>query len=1038
MTDGTFDPLAEAEALDAIAREQHGDTAIGRARELLAQALNEWPATVDAADACNRIGLFLSNREFNAEARSACEHALALLQRSGSSDDTLRASIHNNLGQLDARAGRNEAAMSHLELALDLHRHASRHPIAIAFTADNLGSVLLARGELDRAEALHLEALATLEAAGPRRLADVATVLGNLGRLYTARGEFGRARATLLRALDTHLRRHSIDDGDARIPLVLLIDLQISQGEEHEVDPLVDLLLRAGGDEPGARHHPLAAAMLELARRARNHFRLALAERLLVRATAIFERSVGPVAEPTLEALELLADVQAARGNHEAALAGLSQLLARVGDADRRGPRLLAALGKSLRLHGPASFGAAAAMFERAIAALRTAPPSAAQRVALASALGNLGQLRFEADQLVEAVALYDEALALLDTAPPDGERAWLQFNRGLLHYHVGQFDPARALLNEARQTWVALHGETHPHVGTAAENLALVEWSAGNLVAAQRWMAQAAAIHAPMFQRDLAIGSERERVLAARQHLGDLFRQVSFCLAPGAGPEASELAATLLLQRKAAVLDALAASQQQLRRSLDPGARANLDRLRQVRSRIAEQTLAAAAQERALPPRQLAGLQADEEALQRSLGHAGALGLGVGEPPTLEAVRAALPAGAVLVEYLRYTVFDPRRTGRGLPWRDQRYAAMLLRAQGPPSWFDLGEAVAIDASVEALRQRVADPDSGDAWRHAVPGLRKRLLAPFEAQLGDGDTLLIAPDGALALVPFALLAKRWPVQHLNCGRELLQRREPAGAAAPVIVLADPDFDADVDAGAVVADALQFERLPGSRAEAAVIASLFPGATVHTGAAATAGALRAVTAPAVLHVGTHGYFDPVGTARPLWHEQMLPSERGLLFLRHAVPAVADNPMLHAWLAFAGANRSGAAAQVTAAEVALLDLRGTEVVVLSACETGLGAGGHGEEFAGLRRALAIAGAARQFITLWSIEDEASVAFIAALYRALLAGQAPAQALRSAQQELRDQPRWSHPVYWAAFASWGDLAPLSQALRSRARSP
>ena len=1036
MTDAARDTFDAAEALDAIARERGGDAAIERARELLAHALDAWPATLRAANACNQIGKFLSRYKFDAEARSAFRRAMLLLKRAGADDDELRGQLHNNLGQLDMHAGRAALAVSHLELALHLQRRAEVDPIEIAFVTDNLGSALHERGELDRAEALHLQSLETLEAAGNRWQADVATVLGNLGRLYMARGEFSRARATLLRALDTHLRVHAIEDGDAWIPLLKLVDLQIDQGEENESDPLVDMLLRAGGAEPAVRHHPLAVAMLELARRAYGRFRLALAERLLVRANLIFERSVGTTAETTLDTLELLNNVRAARGNHEAALEGQARLLKRVGDTDLRGARLLGAMAKSLRLAGPSSFGAAQAMFESAIARLRAASAGSAQRSELASALGNLGQLRFEQDRLVEAAQLYDEALSLLDAPPPDGERAWLQFNRGLLHYHVGQFEPARELLKDAMQTWASLHGDRHPHVGTAANNLALVEWSAGDLPAARTRFAQANAIHAPIFQRDLMIGSERARSLAARQHLNDLFCQVTFCLVPGAGPEAGDQAATLLLQRKAAVLDALASSQERLRRTLDADARVNLDRLQQVRSRIAAHTVEARIEGRAVAPRELAALQAEEEALQEMLSHAGTIGLGVGELPTLEAVRAAIPPNVTLIEYVRYTVFDPHRTGRGTPWRDQRYAAMVLRTQAPPSWCDLGDAAAIDASVEALRVRVADADSGDAWRDAALGLRRRVLAPLEPQLGKGDTVLIAPDGALTLAPFALLADRWPVQHVTCGRELLQRRKPTADDAPVVVLADPDFDADVGAGAAMRDATPLERLPESRAEAALIASLFADAIVHTDAAATADALRDVTAPAILHVATHGLFDPVGDARPLWHEQVLPGDNGLLFLQHAVPTVADNPMLHAWLALAGANRSDASALVSAAEVALLDLRGTEMVVLSACETGLGAIGHGEEFAGLRRALSIAGAARQFITLWSIEDRASAAFVAALYRALTTGEAPALALRSAQRAVRDQPQWTHPIYWAAFASWGDMTPLLPTLRSRAK--
>jgi CHAT domain-containing protein len=224
-------------------------------------------------------------------------------------------------------------------------------------------------------------------------------------------------------------------------------------------------------------------------------------------------------------------------------------------------------------------------------------------------------------------------------------------------------------------------------------------------------------------------------------------------------------------------------------------------------------------------------------------------------------------------------------------------------------------------------------------------------------------------------------------------------------------------------------------LPGTRVEADSVAARFGGALLHLGAAATVQALKAVSRPALLHLGTHGFFEPQPQVRALRHERLLALGDGIMRLQHAVPSVADHPMLHAGLALAGANRCGAAALITAAELALLDLRGTELVLLSACETGLGTFAQGEEFAGLRRSLAIAGAARQFITLWSIDDDAGAAFVAALYRALADGQPGALALRTAQQALRGQPHWAHPFYWAAYAGWGDLAPLSPALRARA---
>jgi CHAT domain-containing protein len=149
----------------------------------------------------------------------------------------------------------------------------------------------------------------------------------------------------------------------------------------------------------------------------------------------------------------------------------------------------------------------------------------------------------------------------------------------------------------------------------------------------------------------------------------------------------------------------------------------------------------------------------------------------------------------------------------------------------------------------------------------------------------------------------------------------------------------------------------------------------------------------------------------------------------------------NPMYFSALAFAGANFRGPKGGVgifTAQEIAGLDLRGTELVVLSACETGLGTAKHGREFSGLRRALALAGAATQVTSLWRVDDAATRALMRHYYRLLLEGCARAEALQVAQERIaRDpvHPDWEHPAFWAAFISAGACGPLGRGLKRHA---
>jgi tetratricopeptide (TPR) repeat protein len=141
---------------------------------------------------------------------------------------------------------------------------------------------------------------------------------------------------------------------------------------------------------------------------------------------------------------------------------------------------------------------------------------------------------------------------------------------------------------------------------------------------------------------------------------------------------------------------------------------------------------------------------------------------------------------------------------------------------------------------------------------------------------------------------------------------------------------------------------------------------------------------------------------------------------------------ENPLLRSGLALAGANarRSGESDDgiLTAAEAAQLDLRGTQLVVLSACETGLGQVQQGEGVYGLRRALVLAGAQAQLVSLWKVADDQTQALMVDYYQRLLNGEGRSAALREAQKAMIANPATQHPYYWAAFVPIGNWTPLA----------
>jgi CHAT domain-containing protein len=146
---------------------------------------------------------------------------------------------------------------------------------------------------------------------------------------------------------------------------------------------------------------------------------------------------------------------------------------------------------------------------------------------------------------------------------------------------------------------------------------------------------------------------------------------------------------------------------------------------------------------------------------------------------------------------------------------------------------------------------------------------------------------------------------------------------------------------------------------------------------------------------------------------------------------AAPPPADHGDIEDALDSAGLLLAGADASetiMTARDIARIDLQGTQLAVLSACNTGSGALVRSEGVYGLRRALAIAGAQTQVVSLWKVDDEATRQLMERFYRGLRAGTGRSEALAQAQRELLHGAFYAHPFYWSAFVPVGDERPLA----------
>ena len=318
-------------------------------------------------------------------------------------------------------------------------------------------------------------------------------------------------------------------------------------------------------------------------------------------------------------------------------------------------------------------------------------------------------------------------------------------------------------------------------------------------------------------------------------------------------------------------------------------------------------------------------------------------------------------------------------------------------------------------------------------------------MQPIHAMLGDATRLLVSPDGDLNLVPFEslvddegrYLVERYAVTYLTTGRDLLRFSVPRPNPAEPLIVADPFFGEPQNAPVTRTarrsittagdlSRVYFAPLAGTAEEARTIKSLFPAARVLTGARATKGELARVNGPSILHIATHGFFlqQPASDGAPAvaTSARAARGTRAMLAVR--------NPLLRSGLALSGANLDKSSADsgiLTALEAANLDLWGTKLVTLSACDTGVGEVRNGEGVYGLRRAFFLAGAETLVMSLWPVSDYVTREIMSSYYRGLQKGLGRGDALRQAQLSLLARPNRRHPFYWASFIQAGEWANL-----------
>jgi CHAT domain-containing protein len=432
--------------------------------------------------------------------------------------------------------------------------------------------------------------------------------------------------------------------------------------------------------------------------------------------------------------------------------------------------------------------------------------------------------------------------------------------------------------------------------------------------------------------------------------------------------------------------------------------------------------------------------------------------------------VRTLLPENTALIDLFEYRSIRPRRPGHDEPTVEPWVAAFIIRRDRKAvGLVPLGRVVDLWRLADRWRSTYGSgkrPPAGEP--DPALELRTRVWEPLEKEIGDARTILISPDSPFHGIPFSAIPGgtrgtylleeyRFVVlpvpQSLN---DLLSPVSPKLQKTPsLLTIAEVDYNADQkpmkqEAPGEKFDIAVFAELPNTGPEVRQIIEVFgrqfPGAT-HSELTKKDATLQAFMAQSsrhrYLHLATHGYFadERVGTGRGI--SSRYPGTRRTFVFDSRVLDI--HPGLASGLVFAGANRSLAVSALTALDASELDLRGVDLVTLSACDTARGATMQGQGVLGLQRSLHVAGVKTVVASLWSVNDESTALLMAEFYRNLWERNLPkGEALRQAQLKMLRgglrpggfapgdgrglrrpgaAPSYTEPYYWAAFVLSGD---------------
>ena len=822
---------------------------------------------------------------------------------------------------------------------------------------------------------------------------NTATSLDNLALLYQVMGEYAKAEPLYKEALRIKQKVLGPEHPDTATSLNNLASLYVAMGEYAKAEPLLQEALRIWRKVLGPEHPYAATSINNLAELYSDMGEYAKAEPLLQEALRIKQNVLGFEDPDTATCLDNLAELYSDMGEHAKAE-----------------PLLQEALRICQKVLGP-------------------------EHPDTATSLNNLGLLYWTMGEYAKAEPLFQQVLRIRQKVlgPEHRDTATSLNNLASVYWIMGEYAKAEPLLQGALRIRQKVLGSEHPHTAASLDNLALLEFDLGRIDEATALARQASAAKLTTLSKIFSFTSEQQRLAYL-----DIFRPyILFPILKGTEADLGKA----VLRYKGIVLDSIVEDRLLAEASQGSEDQKLVEQLNLDKRQLGQLLLQPAQKLSAETNQRIEALEEEAEKIEGELAqHVAGLGqarhaLGVG----LQQVQATIPNDGALIEYLRYSHYVSK--GKF----ETRYGAIVLLSKGAPLWISLGKADEIEHLVRRYGVLVRGSPEEEELSANLQALYEALWAPIgQALPSQTKRIIISPDGQLNFISFAtlltkdkqFLAEKYDVQYVASGRDLLRELKPS-PAREVVLFANPDFGLNSTTMLAKTDKSSsdqgsrsirgsekrdiedwnFKSLTGTQKERDELIKKFLAwgwsPTDFTAKEATKEALLKIRSPYILHLATHGFFAK---------EDPTESEPDPSMGRQGVTKSKffKNPMHRSGLALAGAQTTIEAWErdevppvendgiLTAEDVSTLDLQGTWLVALSACNTGSGEARTGEGVMGLRRGFIQAGAQNLLMTLWPISDEVTVQIMSDFYEAAHnSGNAP-EALAEVQREWLVQLR------------------------------